>query len=356
MHALSSAFLAAAFVLHAVSAAASASTCVDLFRTAAQIARASVKGLEADHELAKDVMSFEKALGAGNTTSLRREDKYVINQTIAETLIADLSRLHAGSFSMRDERADGEKNVTVTDYAKPILVKLSNGKQVSAKIRLRKYFTVKDDEDLRAEHLRPSQKTATRQYLEVKIDHPVYDGVVIKPRLLIDDAEVKTLRDPKLFAQERSHLRRHWNGLNPEATHGVVDAFLNTLADLYKQTSTPLQAFAETKYVRDSYSLKIRSTDSSKPDLEVQFTLDRDISVQSKIQKIKAYDNSDVVVEIKVPLAQASLTQNDLADYPALASVRDVKLALSQAHNSAFVPGAGKLSAFRRLVRALVDD
>jgi hypothetical protein len=61
------------------------------------------------------------------------------------------------------------------------------------------------------------------------------------------------------------------------------------------------------------------------------------------------------VVEIKVPLAQAALSPEILAQIPGLQSVVDLKAQLGQGHIPAFTPGAGKLSTFRR-VKELSDD
>jgi hypothetical protein len=322
------------------SAFANSAICADLF-----VPKASAR-IEASPILERTLLSFETRLGEGSTTSLRREDKYVVSRKLIDQVLVEFTKHFGDSFVLRDKKQDGRKNMTVTQYAVPIVFSV-NGIRKSAKFRIRKYYS----DSIHGGDLRPAAVTDGRAFLELKIDHPIHDGVVVKPRLLISDEDAAIVQDRTAFVLKKHHLAARWKIENPKVPGAVIDGFVSALASTYAAVGPSMPLFAKTSYVRDSYSLYVPDTaDPAAKPVEIQFTIDREISVQDSRtgRMVAAYGPNDVVVEVKVPLAFASLTQTQR--FTALRQVAQVKTLLAAEHNRAFVRGAGKLSTFTRTV------
>lgn len=330
--------------------------------------------IEASPALSADLLSFESRLGEGSTTSLRREDKFVVLKPLIDSVLSTLRRNYGPAFQLRDKRTSGTKNVTVTQYAVPVHfavprdLAMASGvgdagatRVRSAKIRLRKYFSAPSASPLSSAALTPSAVTSGRTFLELKIDHPIHDGVVVKPRLLISDADANLIQTRRRFLAERSALVARWSAENPSVPRAVVEGFAQTLADLYVSVDH-LPLYAKTSYVRDSFSLMIPPADvgptgaAAKP-LEVQITVDREVLTDDSrtSRTVAAYSARDVVVEIKVPLAHAALSPASLATYPGLAEIAQLKRLLANHRDLNFAEGAGKLATFRSTLLGLMD-
>jgi hypothetical protein len=314
----------------------------------------------ASARVAQAVSEFEHLLGAGNTTSLRKEDKYVVKEQVAAAMVSDLSASEPTHFILRDKKLEGQKNVTVTDYARPLNIELENGKRISGKIRFRKYYSTSDKQPLGSAPLQSAAVTEGKQFLEAKIDHPDHVGVVIKPRILISDEDAAIAQSRELFLKNREALGQRWKAANPKADPRLIDNFVELFARIYETETGNLPGFAKTSYVRDSYSLMVQGADPAARPIEIQFTLDREVNVvdQQSGKVIDAYEKDDVVVEVKIPLSRAALTAEDIKAYPLLARVKEIKAGLSGNHEARFKVGAGKLSTFRRVLSLmpLVDD
>ncbi len=340
-------FVLALTLFVATPAFAGGPVCADLFAP-----KASVR-IDASPQLARTLLSFETHLGAGSTTSLRREDKYVVSRETIDRELTRLSTEFGDAFVLRDKKEEGRKNMTVTQYATPIVFTV-NGVRKSAKFRLRKYYS----DAVAGGDMRAAGITDGRSFLELKIDHPEYDGVVVKPRLLISDADADALQNRTAFVLGARAMSARWKTENPKIPASVIDGFISALMSTYTRVGSSLPLFAKTAYVRDSYSLYISpsadamtsgAVTSTKP-IEIQFTIDREINVLDSRtgRTIAAYGPNDAVVEIKVPLAFAALKQTQ--QYAALGSVARIKAQLTADHNLAYARGAGKLSTFTRSV------
>jgi hypothetical protein len=126
--------------------------CSDIFYSSLRIQQGEVR---ADAELSKDILKFMDVLGAGSTTSLRQESKFVVSEAVVSEQLRLLDLQYGSSFQLRDQRQEGRKNVTVTQYAFPFKIK-SGKKDLSAKIRFRKYFDTSDQLPLGQDALQPA--------------------------------------------------------------------------------------------------------------------------------------------------------------------------------------------------------
>jgi hypothetical protein len=311
----------------------------------------------ATKDLSRAILGFEKVLGAGSTTSLRQEDKFVINNPAVENILESLSSQFGDQFILRDQKVPGRKNVTETIYALPVVLPANaeHGK-LSAKLRFRKYYTADEKTPLKEAELVPADFVKTSQFVEMKIDHPRYPRVVIKPRMLQRDLDAKVMQTKASFSKSQGALEERAQHSNAKLAPELIQQFFKVLELEYGQLQGNLPLFAKTTYVRDSYSLMLRAKNGDQ--VEVQFTVDREISVLDLRtgQIVDAYDPHQAVVEVKIPLAYASLSPQVLAEVPGLRLVKELKAQMSQDHISAFKPGAGKLSTFRRLTRQTLDD
>lgn len=312
----------------------------------------------ADKELSENIFDFMGLLGNGSTTSLRQEDKYVVSNGRIDQLISELEINHGQDFQLRDEKIDGYKNVTVTQYANPITVTTDSGKKVSAKIRFRRYFQAEENIPLSQGKMRPAPISENKEFVEFKIDHPTLRQVVIKPRILMNSEDAQMLRDRDLFLKNKMSLIRRAIAMNPKVNRAVILQFFRALGDFYSDVAINLPLFAKTSYVRDSYSLMLKSNLGEK--VEIQLTVDREVQVTDSLngQKIQAYRPSDAVVELKVPVAYAKLTDADVQKVPGLAAVAQLKKELEGSHlKDHYRIGTGKLSTSRRLMTDdLIDD
>ncbi len=326
-----------------------AGLCQNVFtRSVTRSDAARLKSAAASGELTNSLLSF-RALLNESPTSLRREDKFVVDRDVADTMLTELAAKFGSGLRLRDEVGSNTKNVTATLYSLPVRFKVA-GRSLTAKMRLRKYYSAPANVKLNRETLIDSEITRGFQFLEFKIDHPEQDGVVIKPRLRISDADAEIVQSRRRLLVEAPRLRERWMKGNPKSLPELVDAFLETLVN-YTPAQSEIPRFATTVYQRDSYSLKIDPVDPTKKSVEVQLTLDREIQVVDEVTQVSvnAYSDRDVVVEMKVPLSYSKLSDADKAQYPMLESVAKLKAFLAEKRNPAFKPGAGKLSTFRSL-------
>jgi hypothetical protein len=295
--------------------------------------------------LSENSLKFMDLVDSTSTTALRQEDKYVVSQNRIQGLLENLAKSYGRQFQLRDEKLPGQKNVTVTQYSDPIRIEVPGKKALSAKLRFRKYFSADAQTPLAKAELYPSNATKDRQFVELKIDHPLYPKVVIKPRMLVLDSDVSLIQKRDQFLRFENESRGRIQSLNPKLSPETIEQFFT----VFKLMPSEIPMFAKTAYVRDSYVLNIENP-AGKP-IEVQITVDQEVQVKdSKTGKsISAYTPQEAVAEVKVPLSRAALSPQDLAEVPGLAAVVELKQALTEGHIDRFAPGAGKLSTFRRL-------
>jgi hypothetical protein len=319
--------------------------CVEMFSPSAVVGKNSIA---ADGELAQKILQFMDLLGAGNTTSLRQEDKYVVSAETVDRVLGTLIQQHGTQFQLRDQKQEGRKNVTVTQYALPFKWKDAQGKNIAAKIRFRKYFDTDSSVALGQAAGRPADIVKERQFVEFKIDHPQFPQVVIKPRMLMLDADAETIQNQKEFLKNKEAILARTLEINPKTSPEVVGQFFEILSIVFSEPIEKLPLLAKTAYVRDSYSLMLKDLEG-KP-VEVQLTVDREINVlDSRTQQVvSAYRPEDIVVELKVPLAYSALTPQVLQQVPGLSDVLSLKEDLQKNHVQLYTEGSGKLSTFKK--------
>ena len=337
--------------LAATSAEGQARVCRDVFSPAATRA----VSFPATPRLEKELVGFRTLLNE-SPTSLRREDKFIVDTDASDFAIETISKKFGESFQLRDPAQPNSQNVTVTLYALPIRFH-ANGHELSGKLRLRKYYSTPESERLKPETFVDAEITKGFQFLELKIDHPEIEGVVVKPRIRITDADALTIQSRRSFLANRKRLKADWLKLNKSASEPLIEAFLTTLAE-YIPVKRALPKYATTMYQRDSYSLRVASRDGTQKPIEVQLTLDRSIEVVDEVthSSVNAYTARDVVVEMKVPLTYSGLTPENIKDYPGLQDVAALKAYLAAKHNPAYKAGSGKLSTFKSIISGGLDD
>jgi hypothetical protein len=315
--------------------------CEQIFATEVQPSK-----IQANEVLSNKILQFMDLLGAGNTTSLRQEDKYVVAPAVVNQVLQDLAGNHGSQFQLRDKKNPGRKNVTLTQYALPIKLKIPGEKKISAKIRFRKYFDTDATFALGKAEMHPADIVKDRQFVEFKIDHPVYGNVVIKPRMIMLDSDATLLENKDTFNKNKTTILARTLEINPKTDPKVVQQFFSIFTDIYAENIPQLPKYAKTAYVRDSYSLMLK--DRHDKTVEIQLTIDQEINVENSRtgEVIRAYRPEDVVVELKVPLNYAALTPANLQEVPGLKDVVQLKNILSQNHIQSYAPGSGKLSTF----------
>jgi hypothetical protein len=177
--------------------------------------------------------------------------------------------------------------------------------------------------------------------------------------MMVFDKDILLLQGRESFSKNREAILARTLQLNPNVPSATIIHFFDVFTDVHTIGASKLPMFAKTTYVRDSYSLLLM--DLKGKSVEIQLTIDHEINVQdSGTQKvITAYRPEDVVVELKVPLAYAKLTAENLAQVPGLIEVVQLKKDLQENHIlSLYRLGSGKLSTFRKALEQteLVGD
>lgn len=312
----------------------------------------------------KNKSSFEEAIQAFrqnqslSTTGLRKEVKYVLSNEDVAILIQGLKLDFGKSMAERDQALAGTRNITQTDYM-PVFKYLYNGQKKSAKVRFRKYFS-RDEADLQWAHLRVNESLKDRSWLELKIEHPEHVNVVIKPRLLCLDRFQADLKSSKRFFEKSSEIAKSLNELNPNQ-EALVEDFMQFFKQLHSSRQAPSGFFARTEYERVSHSIKLdrldlpRNADGSAQKIDVQITLDQDIRLTRLTDglKVSAYDPSETVVEVKIPLQFAGLTRQDIDRVPGLSRVKEFIDSLSRSHIKTYPENRGKMS---KIDKEIADD
>lgn len=325
--------------------------CAGVFYSSLRIEQGEVR---ADAELSKDVLKFMDVLGTGSTTSLRQESKFVVSESVVTEQLRALDLNYGANFQLRDQRVEGRKNVTVTQYAFPFKIK-SGKKDLSAKIRFRKYFDTSDKMPLGQDALQAANFVKDRQFVEFKIDHPKFDQVVIKPRMIVLDSDVAMLHRKADFEAHRAEILERTVALpaNSKTPRAVIEQFMEVFGNFYAKGPETLPLFAQTVYVRDSYSVMLKNQNGEP--VEIQMTIDREIGMTDNRsgKKTSAYRTEDIVVELKIPLAYAGLTAKNFAEVPGLNDIAALKNSLKSAHIKLYKEGSGKLSTFRKTLEDL---
>jgi hypothetical protein len=287
-----------------------------------------------------------------STTSLRREDKVVVPEAYATQFLRDLER-RFGTLKLRDVPPAGRVYLTQTDY-------LNTGKLLSSllgysaaipegsikpKIRVRKYLT-RD----RAGKVRPSALTDGVSLLEVKMPHPTQAGVSLKPRLYVNDSQLKLLLNRKRYADEPTRAAvvqtLKADSRNDAATVDRMVALLGALHDRHE--SKKLKPWVQTEYQRNAYLIPLPGG------AEVQITVDKEVEYRDprKGKVVGGLKPSWRAVEVKIPDAYARMSDPQLRaqGLGTVAEVRQLQRDVLTTHRVRQLEGGrGKCAAFSAL-------
>lgn len=306
-----------------------------------------------DDRLSKAVRIFQQ--GKTDTTSLRQEVKFVVKTVEIENSLQILEKYFQSRFNNRDKPIEGYANITSTHYM-TVGKYIQNGKNLSAKVRFRKYY-VRNLDDTNWKNLVVSKGLEDRSWLELKIQHPEFDNVVFKPRLLILDKDVDKLITEKYFDYKEGIIRR-LKELNP-LKHSDVDKFVAYFDALYTTPSMKAEnMFAQTQYERTSYSIKLAARDQPDEKIDIQITLDQHIRLTrlEDGRKYNVYDPDETVVEVKIPVLYAKLTDADQQALPELSEIKKFIEMLSQKHLAKYPANKGKMSKIDKKNNMENDD
>lgn len=314
-------------ILPTASPAASPVMCKYLFHT--------------DDRVSKAVRVFHA--GNTDTTSLRQEVKYVVKTSEFDAYTQVLESFFKSRFKNRDKAEAGFANITSTLYM-TVVKYIQNGKKLSAKVRFRKYLS-RSLSDNNWNNLIVSEKLRDRSWLELKIQHPEFANVVFKPRLLILDKDIQKLITEKYFDYKDGIIRRlHETNPGKEAD---IKKFTDFFDALYTTPAMRVEnMYARTQYERTSYSIKLNNPEKPGETIDVQITLDTNIRLKrlKDGKEFNVYGPDETVVEVKVPVLYAKLTDADLLAVPELAEIKKLIAMLTDKHNMKYPANKGKMS------------
>ena len=284
--------------------------------------------------------------GEQDTTSLRQEVKFVIKTKDLNERLGQLQSVFGDRMKNRDKPALGTKNITSTNYM-TVVKYFSGGKKLSAKVRFRKYFT-RLDEDVHWRRLKVSDELQSQSWLELKIQHPDYNNVVIKPRLKVLDSDMRWLTTDGFF-DHKEGLTKRLKILNPEKV-ADVDRFIDFLTQLNRTPAMRVEnLFAKTEYERVSYSIKLKPSGVEKG-FDIQITLDENIKLTrlSDREKYNVYGNDETVIEVKIPVTYSTLSSENIATVPELQNIKDLIAWLELKHELKYPMNKGKMSKIEK--------
>lgn len=288
--------------------------------------------------------------GQKDTTSLRQEKKFVIKTAELDEYLKHLEKLYGNRLKNRDKAPEGYRNVTVTQYMN-IAKYFDSGKELAAKVRARKYYTEEDNgyvpENQRKLRVNPS--LSDKSWLEIKIQHPNYENVVIKPRLLCFDRDIKKIITEDFF-DAKEGIRSRLLYLNPNKS-ADVDLFIEFFTNLYLSPSRRKEnMYAITDYGRTSYSIKMQPGPNPGESIDIQMTLDTAVRLTRAKDgaRFEPYSKDETVVEVKIPLQYSGLSPKDIQEIPDLVHIRDFIQWLEQRHIKKYPMNKGKMSKMEK--------
>lgn len=301
-----------------------------------------------DDPVSQSLIAFQN--GKQDTTSLRQEVKFVIKTKTLEAYLSRLQTSFGSKMTNRDKPAEGTKNITSTNYM-TVVKYYSGGKKLSAKVRFRKYYT-RSTEDFHWRNLQVSDELKTQSWLELKIQHPDYDNVVIKPRLKTFDSDLRWITSDSFFDHKEGLTKRLYS-LNPDKKEDV-DRFIHFLTQMNRTPAMRVESlFAKTEYERVSYSLKMKppaDANGLAKSFDVQITLDENIRLTRMRDKEKynVYGTEETVIEVKIPVAYSKLTAQNISDIPELQNVKNFLVWLESHHEKKYPMNKGKMSKIEK--------
>jgi hypothetical protein len=289
--------------------------------------------------------------GKTDTTSLRQEKKYVVKAEELQKYLAQLESTYGSRFKNRDKPEPGTRNITATNYMK-VVEYIEDGRKLAAKVRFRKYYT-RLESDVSGRNLIVSPSLKDRSWLEIKIQHPDYDNVVVKPRLLFLDRDIAKLTKEDFF-DHKAGIQSRLLALNPDGQKDIAD-FMEFFTQMYSSPQYRKEGMlARTEYERTSYSIKMATPSNPDQKIDVQITLDSAVQLTrfKDGKKFNAYDVDDTVVEVKIPLQYSQLSPADMQAIPELSHVKDFLIWLESNHVTKYPMNKGKMSKIEKKLGA----
>lgn len=311
--------------LSAFNSAYAQNRCEDLFRHVSPFAENKLQSLQPTRLSSKQAEPInglvELETSVDSTTGNRSESKYTITvDALGQLTIQFKNRVEAAlpgyKLVVRDPQREGYKNVTWTGYSNRFVAKAKNGKDIIVKIRLRKYGHVENGLEITKEHFEVLSSLKTVSWLEFKIENPETEDAVVKPRVLINDADANLLLSPHLTAEQYQAIVKRTKELNGNADEAqnaknmkTVDLMIQSILEIHKK-GTRLEPESETLYERDSYKVPLKNKKTGQV-FEVQMTVDRNVSVTDVATGFKAdiYKNAPVSISVVEFKYQESLRQ-----------------------------------------------
>lgn len=297
-------------------------------------------------------------------TANRSESKYTVSvNDLGNIIIRFKDRVERDlpgyKLVVRDPQRPGYKNVTWTGYSNRFLAEAENGKLIIVKIRLRKYGHVADGLEITKENYEVLKSLESVSWLEFKVENPENADSVIKPRILIHDADANLLLSPQLTYDQFYGIVKRTKRLNVSKDTDTNSKMLITVEKMLKSIRslhverTRLDPETETWYERDSYKIPLKNKKTNQA-FEVQVTVDRNVNakdVQSGFEA-KIYKESSVPVSVVEFKYQESLrqliAQGLVEDVPGLQAVLDFNADVDRAMQADFEKDKGKLGHLRR--------
>lgn len=289
---------------------------------------------------------------AGDTTGLRRESKYVVDDSASANFTASLER-SLGKLEARETAPEGKANLTFTTYAAPLnyVVKGPEGKSYrNVKLRVRQYLV----EDVHEQSVARNAITDGYKFLEFKAMHPTLDQVVIKSRLRLSDRDIALLLNPETFAASKDAVLARAVADSKFNKADVAVEMLKLIGLLHAQQDPGQKwdtEYVSVSYRREAFRKVLQAVDGRK--IDIQITIDQNVVLsEGKGESDMLESLPDArVIEIKIPVEFAGLTSEDIAMVPGLAVVKEAIEALSQQQRSGFVANHGKFSNLMRLLK-----
>lgn len=301
-----------------------------------------------EHQVLRLTMLNESA--TVSTTGLRRESKLVVSEGHFQRVFGKFSRFFGPRLKLRDVPEEGTDNLTDTLYTTPLWFHSPAAKGIlkSVKVRVRGYLTERRGS---GEILR-SSITAKKRFLELKVDHPEFEGVVIKHRLLVTDEDLRIIFNPNAtYASVQKVIEQvSQDPMNASISNpDLIDAFIAFVRAAPVVHSDFKRKYVVIRYRRDAYQVRLLSK-SGEP-IDIQITVDDRVKLMdaSSGQNLAQYPKGARVIEVKVPLKYAQFTAENLNEVPELAVVQGLIATLDSAILPGFESNTGKLSNTIRL-------
>lgn len=256
------------------------------------------------------------------TTGARIENKWTLLRPKIESHINKLNQeLQALGVALkaRDKVTPGTRNVTHTVYLDKFSLNLKESglqvakdfdlSDVTLKVRVRKYGTVKNDVAVALENVEFASFTKDHSFVEFKFPDARFKGAVFKPRVYMADRYVK-LFGTREFVNRFAEIKAETlNATENQANKDSAEAMLDFLLQGHEREFS-FKPLAINLYERISYAVDFIDQSKGQKPFQIQMTLDKSIAfyVPQLGKTIGAYAPEHSVVEIKTPVEYAQTT------------------------------------------------